>query len=363
MKNRRNVGTAVAVVLLLTITPLAWKTYSNKLDTKELATNTNQEEIKEDNKVKEEVIIKEQKLMDRYKAVKPLFKIENAVKFKSTIMDKAPDIKFGTAWKDIRNTNYEYSIDGKGPEVSEEGVAELIVKDKKNNKFKIFQVNDEKLQKSPLKVIGGYENYALVIVGNAHGTIAYGGDLYVFNLDEETSAMIYTKNNDREQIVDGNIEGSSLNLKILKFKDDSLNKFDTYEEKIEVEDIKEGYSDQDKQKQEGLIGKLGKKAGSNDEQFKELFMGGYDKYHKQYLGESKDIQSIASYKIIKLKKFPYSEALDNLVSFDHKVYIVESLYKTKDGAKIKDRINYQIILVGRASEELPWKVVDIISAP
>ncbi|SHJ76551.1 protein of unknown function [Clostridium cavendishii DSM 21758] len=367
MKNKSRIALVATAMFVLAIFPVGYKIYGNSFSAKnevkkEIVKDTKLTEKSAKNSIKQDdLLLKENDMMKSYKSLSQDFKFDEVVKFKATELKDEPKLKFATPWKEIKNTKYEYSIEGKGENALEEGVGKLFIKG--NSTFKSFEVINNKAQKTPIKVIGGTGNYILVIVGNGYGTVAHGGDLYLIDVDKEITTLLYTKNSNKHQIIDGELKENSLNLKVIKFEDDSLNNYTTNNEEINFENIANSYTDENKQKEDGLLGKLGQNSVYDENIFKNYFMGDYNTYHKNKLVDFKNIEAITPDKIIKLDKEVYNKIFDKFINFDYKIYLMEANYKFKNEDKARQGSHFQIVVVGRTNSVEEWKIVDIIEAP
>lgn len=130
-----------------------------------------------------------------------------------------------TPLKQISNTIYQASIVGKGEYCQEEGFSTVLVKNTKTNlysEFK-FQTNQLHEKETPLKVSCGIQDTLFIIVGYAHGTLAYGGSIYSLNIKTGETKLVSSPFNNLEQIVDAKISGSKLELTMYLFDDNYMN--------------------------------------------------------------------------------------------------------------------------------------------
>lgn len=122
-------------------------------------------------------------------------------KFIKTPTDSKTDIKFGTAWKVSPNGKFQVSLDGKGPNAGEEGIAEILVNDKQSNSKWFLSLTDNDRQYSPKYAEWLDNENLLVIVGLGYGTVSQGGEVFKLNINTASTELVYAVQNDREQVV------------------------------------------------------------------------------------------------------------------------------------------------------------------
>lgn len=153
-------------------------------------------------------------------------------KFLITPADPKREIKFGTPWKVSPAGKYEVSLDGKGPNAGEEGIAEILINDKgTNNKWIISMTNNER-QFTPKFLEWFDEGNLLVIVGYSHGTVSPGGEVFKVNINTGSTELAYGVTNNLEQVISFKKINNELQLQVIIYKDDQMNEYRTEQRTI-----------------------------------------------------------------------------------------------------------------------------------
>lgn len=132
--------------------------------------------------------------------------------------------QFATGWIKSSDGSISACIDGKGSEVSEEGIGKIIIKDSKNNKT-ILQLKDKSNQQSPLHISWWSNEDLLVVIGNGYGTVSKGGNLYIVNIKNGKSAAVVETKDSKTQVVNAQRDNNNLKYEIAVFEDDNFIKY------------------------------------------------------------------------------------------------------------------------------------------
>lgn len=85
----------------------------------------------------------------------------------------------------------------------------------------------------PKKVIWLDNHNLAVIIGFGYGTVAIGGNVFVYNLDTGQKKPL-TKYDERTQVTDIVLKDDVLELEGIKYIDDNFNKFERFEAKLKL---------------------------------------------------------------------------------------------------------------------------------
>lgn len=80
------------------------------------------------------------------------------------------------------------------------------------------------------------EHLIIVIIGHGHGTVAVGGNVYLYDIETESKIQI-TNYPSKIQITKVELENDLIIFKGIEYIDDTLNDFQTYEATISREEI------------------------------------------------------------------------------------------------------------------------------
>jgi hypothetical protein len=153
-------------------------------------------------------------------------------KFIKTPTDPKADIKFGTPWKASPDGKMQVSLDGKGPNAGEEGIAEILVNDKLSNSKWLLSLTENDRQFTPMYIEWLNNESLLVIVGYGNGTVSQGGELFKLNINNASIELVYGVQNDREQVVSVKKGKNELILQMVIYKDDQMNGYTTEQRTI-----------------------------------------------------------------------------------------------------------------------------------
>lgn len=148
--------------------------------------------------------------------------------------DTTKQPNFNSSWKPSPDNLTSICIEGKGEDITEEGIGTIYLKDK-NNKFKTIQCNNSK-KISPVYVEWIDNNKIFVIIGNSYGSVSQNKTLYSLNINTMESRIIYSAK-DNESIQNVSIKDKKINLKLKVYDDTNFNKFHNEDKMIETNEI------------------------------------------------------------------------------------------------------------------------------
>lgn len=106
---------------------------------------------------------------------------------------------FATPWKNSPNSKISVCLDGKGSEAREEGVAKIFIKDSTGKAWELA-ISDSTKQTTPMYVDFIDDDNLVVIIGNAFGTVALGGNLYILNVNTGKTALLLDTKDSKVQV-------------------------------------------------------------------------------------------------------------------------------------------------------------------
>ncbi len=141
-----------------------------------------------------------------------------------TSMDKAPD--FHTPWKSYSDGTLSACVEGKSEDAQEEGIGYIVLYDKATNKYVSFKEDaaENSKQFTPMKVEWWDAKNLLVTYGLAYGTLSFGGDLYLLNIEDGSFIPVYERNNDKLQVTNVVKKDNELMLNMLIYDDNAFMK-------------------------------------------------------------------------------------------------------------------------------------------
>jgi len=220
---------AAAVFLLAFVTPLAFRSF----DTKKSDTAISGKQASENNKAttdsaKENTALKsdqsqvtaqnssnEKKLVDLYE------KTEVPIETK---------LEFSTKWIASDNKTFEASLEGKGPNAEEEGVATLYVKDNTKKTMYKYTFKDNSRQTTPLSVAWYDDDNIMIVNGSANGTLINGLQVEVLSIGRDKEYAVYEPDNPKERIKSVSKDNSRIKVTRALY-DDAINNY-TEEDKF-----------------------------------------------------------------------------------------------------------------------------------
>lgn len=113
-------------------------------------------------------------------------------KFEKKVLDKTFKAAFNTPWENSLSKKYTATVEGKGEEAQEEGIANIVIKNlSADEQWSFSLVDNQEKQFTPKKIKWIDDENMLVTIGLGYGTVEQGGDLYILN----TSTAELTKAN------------------------------------------------------------------------------------------------------------------------------------------------------------------------
>lgn len=177
------------------------------------------EETKVENKTEENKEGTENKVVEEKDGVVT----ENAkVKFTKHQLQKTDEPEFATKFINSVNNKLSASIEGKGPDASEEGIGKIFVKDLVTSERWALEVVPGEEQNTPKSIQWIDDENIVSIVGLGYGTVSLGGNLYKINVRTGEVEAIYNTGSPRKQVISVKKVDSKLELEILVYDDEQL---------------------------------------------------------------------------------------------------------------------------------------------
>ena len=109
---------------------------------------------------------------------------------------------FHSPWKPSPSGKQQATIEGRGEQAGEEGIAFLVIENMEKREFTLFKLieDGEYKQFTPKAVEWIDEDRLFVIVGYAYGMVTMGGNLYELNIKENIVTPIITDLTNKEEI-------------------------------------------------------------------------------------------------------------------------------------------------------------------
>jgi len=158
-------------------------------------------------------------------------------------------VDFNTPWIKEPKSGLLACLNGKGEYAIEEGLADLVIKDKNGN-IKVYKLAGDPLNDyTPKKVKWIDENNLFVIIGFPFGTVTRGGGLYILDLTTLKLGEVYVSKSSKIEVTDFNLNGTTLEMVMNIYIDDNyinstkekwtISNFDTnLRNKMEIKDSK-----------------------------------------------------------------------------------------------------------------------------
>lgn len=214
---------AAAVFLLAFVAPLAFRSF----DTKKSDTAMSGKQAPENNKAtadsaKESTALKidqsqvtaqnssnEKKLVDLYE---------------KTEVPMETKLEFSTKWIASDNKTFEASLEGKGPNAEEEGVATLYIKDNTKKTMYKYTFKDNFRQTTPLSVAWYNDDNIMIVNGSANGTLINGLQVEMLSIPRDKEYVIYEPENPKERIKSVSKDNSRIKITRALY-DDAINNY------------------------------------------------------------------------------------------------------------------------------------------
>lgn len=154
--------------------------------------------------------------------------------FEKKQLSKDFNVKFNTPWEASASNKFSATVEGKGTEAIEEGIANIVVKNSSTGDQWSFNLINNNKQYTPKAVKWIDDENLLVIVGYGYGMVDLGGDLYILNTNTGLIAKADPKNtanlNDLSEITKiksvkaVNTTTLSIDTEVLVYEDNTKNK-------------------------------------------------------------------------------------------------------------------------------------------
>ncbi|MFL0266531.1 DUF4652 domain-containing protein [Candidatus Clostridium radicumherbarum] len=166
--------------------------------------------------------------------VKTLIDSSYIPQFEKKQLSKDNNPKFNTPWEASTSNKFSATVEGKGTEAIEEGIASIIVKNSSTGDQWSFNLINNDKQYTPKAVKWIDDENILVIVGGGYGTVDLGGELYILNVNTGLAAKADPKNTAKLNVLSEitkiksvkavNASTLSIDTEVLVFEDSSKNK-------------------------------------------------------------------------------------------------------------------------------------------
>lgn len=276
-------------------------------------------------------------------------------------------LQSNTPWVNSPSKKLSICIEGKGAKAEDEGVGIIFVKNLASGAmWKMIDMRNE--NKYSPKFAGWWDDKdALVVIGNAHGTVAKGGSLYLLNVETSAVSPVYVLQDNKTQVVSAKKVENNVQLQLLEYEDDALNK-NRNEEIIFKTDM------------DALV-----KSNSEDRNAPEIkVIYDFQKYvnNKDYtsalkllteslkstftIEDEKPLKNIVSMNITKLEeKSDWGIDREEGKYYACKVYYAEVYYGVKDEeySYIRNGIYYHKVVVAKEKKDSPWTIAELSASP
>ncbi|MFL0247560.1 DUF4652 domain-containing protein [Candidatus Clostridium stratigraminis] len=154
--------------------------------------------------------------------------------FEKKQLSKDFTVKFNTPWETSVSNKFSATVEGKGTEAIEEGIASIIVKNSSSKDQWSFSLINNDKQYTPKAVKWIDDENLLVIVGHGQGMVDLGGELYILNVntghiakaDPQNTAKLNTLSQITKikSVKAINANTLSINTEVLVYEDNTMNK-------------------------------------------------------------------------------------------------------------------------------------------
>ncbi|WP_160679173.1 DUF4652 domain-containing protein [Clostridium sp. C8-1-8] len=259
------------------------------------------------------------------------------------------------------SNKYQAYIIGKGENVDKEGAGALAIRDTSSGKLKYYEVGEDLGTVSPLYVEWYDDDNLLVIVGMAYGKVTKGGSVYLLNMKSNNTVLVYGAQVPLEQVVSLSNNKGSLNLSIIKYKDNNMTSYDTTNKTINysIED-KNTLLDSKQKHDEMFLLEEYNKLFNGDTSIKEsnILSGGVKlDYIKNDANNFGLLLKANINRVLSINSYEYNKFIEKFGLSDFKVYVVE-LKDDKNNSYI-----YQMIILGKEKKQSNWKIYHVYTIP
>ncbi len=266
---------------------------------------------------------------------------------------------FANSWKESKNKIFAACIEGKGPEVIEEGIGSIVVKDNdKKQAWKFSIINEKDKQNSPLFVEWADNNKLFVIVGLGYGTVTRGGNVYVLNVDTGKTSLVYETKNEKEQVASVYNKNNALQLNLVVYEDSKMNAYHEESKTIKYEDVTNS-------KENNIETIYALQDSINSKRYAEALNNFSQDLKNNYNSVLGNMESIKSMDIKKIIDITDTSLLKNENFADFKIYCIEVNYNLDKDAnsKLKNGICYHRFILEKQNKDSNWKIIDILTPP
>ncbi|WP_055668791.1 DUF4652 domain-containing protein [Desnuesiella massiliensis] len=367
--NRRYISAAAALFIALAMPGHFSKLFYKSNDANKLANNTSLQRVEANvkqqnenvdikNKQSTNVKSEEGKKIDIPTKDMELVELSGYVpSFTKTEVKFTLEPEFATKWKASVDNRFNACIEGKGPEASEEGIGDVIVKDNQLKKAWKFSILNKNTQDTPKYLEWADNNNLFIIVGLAHGTVSQGGNVYALNIDNGKSTLVYETQSSKEQVKSLANKNNSLDLNLVVY-DNNMNNYHEEMKIIKYENVIREFSEP-----VNLVKNLIEDINSkNYTEAEKKFYYTDSSFNEKYLG---DLNAINSMKINKIIDITDTSLFKINNFYDFKAYALEidySIDKSKQ-SNLKDGVIYQRFIVAKEDKTSLWKIVHVLTPP
>lgn len=154
------------------------------------------------------------------------------VTFTVSSLAKDTKIEINTSWEKSPDGKYEATVEGKGENSEEEGIADIVIRDISSGEMKKLNlVHSRELQRTPKVLEWADDNNVYVVVGHAFGTVTRGGKIYKVNIIDGTTSLAFDTKDKEEFTSIHNTDGRFTADKYV-YEDDNYTKGHTETTKL-----------------------------------------------------------------------------------------------------------------------------------
>ena len=157
------------------------------------------------------------------------------IKFIKHQLKKDYEPEFATKLVNSIDNKLGAAIEGKGPDVEEEGIGKIFVKDLSSGEKWALEIVPGEEQNTPKSIEWIDDENIVSIVGLGYGTVSLGGNLYKINVKTGAVSTIYDTNSLKRQVIAAKKVENKLELEILVYDDDELIKTHTEKKIINIQ--------------------------------------------------------------------------------------------------------------------------------
>lgn len=160
---------------------------------------------------------------------------DTKIKFVKHKLQKSDEPEFATKFINSINNKLSASIEGRGPDASEEGVGKIFVKELSTGEKWALEIVPGEEQNTPKSIEWIDDDNIVSIIGLGYGTVSVGGDLYKINVKTGEVVSIYNTGSHKKQVISVKKNNNKLELQILVYDDEELIKTHTEIKTINIQ--------------------------------------------------------------------------------------------------------------------------------